>query len=43
MDDLKNIDSIANSIDIVSEKEQAFKELDESRNPYGLIFRGPEI
>ncbi|MBR1643583.1 MAG: glutathione S-transferase C-terminal domain-containing protein [Butyrivibrio sp.] len=43
VDDLKNIDSIANSIDIVSEKEQAFKELDESRNPYGLIFRGPEI
>ena len=28
--------------DIVREKEEAYRNLDADRNPYGLIFRGPE-
>ena len=33
---------IANSIQIQEEKEKAYEELDDARNPYHLIFRGPE-
>ena len=40
---LSGIEEIRNSIDIVKEKEQAFLELEDERNPYHLIFRGPEI
>ena len=39
---LSGIEKIRNSIDIVKEKEQAFLELEDERNPYHLIFRGPE-
>ena len=39
---LSGIEEIRNSIDIVKEKEQAFLELEDERNPYHLIFRGPE-
>lgn len=31
------------SIDIVKEKEEAFLSLSDDRNPYHLIFRGPEV
>lgn len=41
--ELREIPEIAASIDIVTEKEQAFLELDDARNPYHLIFRGPEV
>ena len=40
---LSGIKEIRDSIDIVKEKEQAFLELEDERNPYHLIFRGPEI
>ena len=43
LEDLKNEGNIKDSIDVIAEKEQAFAELDESRNPYGLIFKGPEL
>ena len=33
---------IANSIQIQEEKEKAYEELDDERNPYHLIFRGQE-
>ncbi len=39
---LKAFPEIANSIQIQKEKEKAYEELDDARNPYHLIFRGPE-
>ncbi len=39
--DLYKIDEVRNSIDIEKEKEVAFRELDDDRNPYHLVFRGP--
>ena len=42
-EEIKEISSIADSIDIAAEKEKAFLELSDERNPYHLIFRGPEI
>lgn len=41
-EELKAIPEIADSIDIVKEKEEAFLSLSDARNPYHLIFRGPE-
>ena len=32
-----------NLADIIEEKEKEYSKLDEIRNPYGIIFRGPEI
>jgi len=43
LEELSNIESVRNSIDIVKEKENAFLELEDDRNPYHLIFRGPEL
>lgn len=40
--ELDGIDEVRSSVDIGKEKEEAFKALDEVRNPYHLIFRGPE-
>ncbi len=40
---LRAIPEIANSIDIVAEKEAAFADLPDERNPYHLTFRGPEL
>lgn len=40
--DVSSIPDIAESIDITKEKVKAFRGLPEERNPYGLIFRGPE-
>lgn len=42
MKELKQIPEVANSIDIVSEKQKAYIELEDERNPYHLIFEGPE-
>lgn len=42
VDDLSRIPDIAGSIDIEKEKEEAFLGLEDERNPYHLIFRGPE-
>lgn len=42
LNDLSKIDEIKNSIDIENEKEAAFRELEDDRNPYHLIFRGPQ-
>ena len=42
LQELSEIKEIRDSIDIVKEKEQAFLELEDDRNPYHLIFRGPE-
>lgn len=39
---LKKIPEIAGSIQIQEEKEAAYRALDDARNPYHLIFRGPE-
>lgn len=41
-EELSGIPDIAGSIDIVAEKNRAYLDLDEFRNPYHLIFRGPE-
>ena len=41
-DELGKIDRIRESIDIQREKEKAFGELDDDRNPYHLVFKGPE-
>ena len=43
LEKLGGLEEIRNSIDIVKEKEQAFLELEDERNPYHLVFRGPEI
>ena len=40
--DLGGIEAIASSIDIEKEKEEAFNNLPDERNPYHLVFRGPE-
>lgn len=40
--DLKKIPDIADSIRIEEEKEKAYLDLEDRRNPYHLIFRGPE-
>lgn len=42
LSDLARIDGIRDSINIEKEKEESFLELDDDRNPYHLIFRGPE-
>lgn len=42
-DEIKSIPEVADSIDIVKEKEEAFLRLSDERNPYHLIFRGPEF
>lgn len=42
LEELSEIDDIRESLDIVAEKEMAYLELDDDRNPYRLIFRGPE-
>lgn len=42
LSDLSYIDDVKNSIDIEKEKEESFLALDDDRNPYHLIFRGPE-
>jgi glutathionyl-hydroquinone reductase len=41
--DLKQIPEFADSIDIVKEREEAFLSLSDDRNPYHLVFRGPEL
>ncbi len=43
IDELSKIEDIRNSIDIVKEREEAFLELEDERNPYHLVFRGPQI
>ena len=40
--DLDGIEAIVSSIDIEKEKEEAFNNLPDERNPYHLVFRGPE-
>ena len=40
--DLDGIEAIVSSIDIEKEKEEAFNKLPDERNPYHLVFRGPE-
>ena len=40
--DLDGTEAIASSIDIEKEKEEAFNNLPDERNPYHLVFRGPE-
>ena len=40
--ELDSIEEVRASIDIVKEKEEAFRALEEERNPYQLIFRGPQ-
>ena len=40
--ELDGIETIASSIDIEKEKEEAFNNLPDERNPYHLVFRGPE-
>lgn len=40
--DLSVIDEVASSIDIDNEKKIAFSQLEDERNPYHLIFNGPE-
>lgn len=40
--DLSTIKEIADSIDIVKEKEEAFLNLSDEQNPYHLVFTGPE-
>lgn len=42
LSEVSRIDEIRNSIHIEKEKEESFLELDDDRNPYHLIFRGPE-
>ncbi len=39
---LSSIPEFADSIDISKEKEEAFLNLDDARNPYHLVFQGPE-
>jgi glutathionyl-hydroquinone reductase len=41
--DLGTIPAYADSIDIVKEREEAFLNLSDARNPYHLVFRGPEL
>lgn len=41
-EELGGIPEIAESIQIEKEREQAYRELDDARNPYHLIARGPE-
>ena len=41
--ELSGREAVASSIDIVKEREQAFRELDSDRNPYRIVFRGPEV
>ncbi|MCR5468328.1 MAG: glutathione S-transferase C-terminal domain-containing protein [Lachnospiraceae bacterium] len=43
LEDLKGNEKIEKSIDITREKEDAFLNLDEDRNPYHLVFRGPDL
>jgi glutathionyl-hydroquinone reductase len=40
--ELKQIEEIAKSIDIEEEKKKAFLELTDERNPYHLVFSGPD-
>ncbi len=40
--ELKQIEEIAKSIDIEEEKKKAFLELTDDRNPYHLVFSGPD-
>lgn len=40
--ELGKLPEIAGSIDITAERERAFLELEDARNPYHLVFRGPE-
>lgn len=40
---LQEIDDIRESIDIVKEKQDFYKALSADRNPYGLVYSGPEI
>ena len=40
--ELDGIETIVSSIDIEKEKEEAFNNLPDERNPYHLVFRGPE-
>lgn len=40
--DLSKVEAAAGSIDIQKEKEEAYRNLDEFRNPYGILFKGPE-
>ena len=40
--DLKTVKEVAESINIEKEKKKAFRELSEERNPYGIVFAGPE-
>ena len=40
--ELDNIEEVRESIDIVEEKNAAFKALDEDRNPYQIVFKGPQ-
>ncbi len=42
-DDLEKLPKYVNSIDIVKEREKAFLGLSDERNPYHLVFRGPEL
>ncbi len=42
-DELKHIPEFADSIDIVKEREEAFLKLSDERNPYHLVFRGPQV
>ena len=42
LSDLSRIEEIRDSINIEKEKEEHFLKLDDDRNPYHLIFRGPE-
>ena len=40
--DLKTVKEVAESINIEKEKKKAFRELSEERNPYRIVFAGPE-
>ncbi|MDD6034762.1 MAG: hypothetical protein PUC30_00965 [Lachnospiraceae bacterium] len=42
MAELKKVSRVADSIDIEQEKKKAYGELEEDRNPYHIIFAGPE-
>ena len=42
VEELGRDSGIASSIDIAKEKEEAFLKLEDDRNPYHIVFRGPE-
>jgi len=42
LDELSNIKDISDTIDISNEKIEAYRNLDDLRNPYGLVFAGPQ-